>query len=210
MQSDTTTNPEQNNDTPDELTPNGFLRLNKSEVEEAIARSLPVSESEMFVPARYSPEASSVLKQVKQWKNDYVSKSQERKQILNWVIPLILIGPGLIAVIATGGVTPVAAITFTVTAMVAIGFLWFFGRVWRWEAKQFEKNVTYADKAVESIRNERARAWAATRYELDNQGIEWAEFSNFYINHRAYRWKEVQEGEFIITDVETGNEAPRI
>lgn len=202
--------PEPNNNVHDELTPNDFLRLSKNEVDETIAHSLPMLEGEMFIPALYAPEASSVLVKAKQWKNDNISKSLERKQVLNWIVPLTLVGPGMIAVIATGGVTPIAAITFTLTSMITIAFLWFFGRVWRWEAKQFDKNITYADKAVERIRNERARSWAAKRYELDCEEVEWTEFSNFYINYRAYRWREVEEGQFIITDVETENEVPLI
>jgi hypothetical protein len=144
---------------------------------------------------------------MKSWKLAYVAKAAERRSILNFAVPIFLIGPGLVSIIM-GGFTHLTAILFSGGTVLIVGLLWFFGRIWAWESKRYDENTETAAKAVEKTRNRRAQEWAEYRYDMNTDYIEWAEFSDFYVEGTAYRWKEKEEGRFVIIEVETGQEPP--
>lgn len=192
------------------LTPNEFLRLNKSEIEDIFEESLPPSKGKAyFEPGLYDKITNPTLTTVKKWKAASTAKAEERKAILNWIIPFLFIGPGLISIIVAGGWSKPTSFIMTGGAVLIISYLWFFGRIWAWEAKRYANNVTYAESALTKTLNGRAREWAEERYDLNTDYIEWSASSNFYIEGMGYRWKELPEnGHFRIFEVETGIEAP--
>ena len=193
------------------LTPNEFLRLGREDIEHLIDESFPSSAGKpSFEPELYSASSSTLLQQMKEWKREYTAKSDERKTITNWVVLSLAVAAIVLTVILTGGVTQIAALVFTLTVMAVISFYWFFGRVWRWEAKRYAENVQFAENAVEKVRNRRAKEWVTARYELPAYNVEWAEFSDFYIDGRAYRWAELEDGHFVVQLAATGEEPPQL
>lgn len=195
----------------DQLTPNEFLRLNKSEIEDLFEKVVPQSKGKPdFAPNDYIEPAKPVLAKIKKWKLAYVAKATERKSILNWVVPLLLVGPGLISIIA-GGFTHLTAILFSGGTVLIVGVLWFYGRIWAWESKHYEENTENAERSMNRVIQKRAKEWAEARYDMNTEYIEWSEFSNFYIEGKAYRWKEQeQDGHYLIVEVDTDEEVPRL
>lgn len=193
-----------------QLTPDEFLRLNKDQVEGIFEETLPQSKGKpFFVPSLYNPVTDPMLVQIKKWKADSTAKASERKAILNWIIPMLFVGPGLISMILSGGWAKSTSIVITVGAILIISYLWFFGRIWAWERKKYESNVANAESAFTRITHKRAREWAAARYDMNADQVEWNEFSNFYIEGKGYRWKEIgEEGKFILVESETDEEVP--
>lgn len=194
----------------DQLTPNEFLRLSKDQVEDMFEETLPQSKGKpSFEPSLYSPVTNPMLLQVKKWKAESTAKATERRAILNWVIPMLFVGPGLISIILSGGWAKSTSIVITTGAVLIISYLWFFGRIWAWEAKRYETNVANAEGAITRITNKRAREWAEVRYDMNTDQVEWNEFSNFYIEGKGYRWKEQEEtGQFILVEADTDQEVP--
>lgn len=195
--------------TVESLSPNDFLRLEKADIDNMFQETMPPSEGEScFEPAKYSSLTNPLLLKMRGWKGDYMKKAVERRSILNYIVPALLLGPGTISLIIAAH-PMITAMIFTVGTMVILGFLWFYGRVWAWESKHYATNLTDAEKACERTKHQRAREWADARYDLPStQNIEWAEFSEFHINHRSYKWEEVEEGKFIIFDQQADKEAP--
>jgi hypothetical protein len=193
-----------------QLTPNEFLRLNKDQVEGIFEETLPQSKGKpFFVPSLYNAVTDPMLTQIKKWKAESTAKAAERKAILNWVIPMLFIGPGLISIILAGGWAKHTSIVITTGAVLIISYLWFFGRIWAWERKKYEANVAHAESAFTRITDKRAREWAESRYDMNTDHVEWNEFSNFYIEGKGYRWKETgEEGQFILVESETDEEVP--
>lgn len=190
------------------LTAHDFLRLDREAIEDIFATEMPTSVGQpYFRPSQYTHIKNETLDQMKKWKIESTGKAAERKSILNWVTPIVLLGPGTVSLIAQG-LTVLTSTLYTVFAMLVISYFWFFGRVWRWEAKTFAANVEAAEKAIEKIRQKRAQEWAEARYDIDTRNVEFTEFSNFYIDGRAYRWKEVEDESFIIVNVTTEEEVP--
>lgn len=193
-----------------QLTPNEFLKLSKDQVEGIFEETLPKSKGEpSFVPSLYNPVTNPTLTQFKKWKAESTAKATERKAILNWIIPMLFVGPGLISMILSGGWAKSTSIIISTGAVLIISYLWFFGRIWAWEAKKYETNVANAEGAIARITNKRAREWAEARYDMNTDQVEWNEFSNFYIEGKGYRWKEQEEtGQFVLVEAETDQEVP--
>lgn len=193
-----------------QLTPNEFLRLNKDQVEGIFEETLPPSKGKpFFVPSLYNPVTDPMLTQIKKWKAESAAKAAERKAILNWVIPMLFIGPGLISIILAGGWAKHTSIVITTGAVLIISYLWFFGRIWAWERKKYESNVAHAESSFTRITDKRAREWAEARYDMNTDQVEWNEFNNFYIEGKGYRWKELgEEGQFLLIETETEKEVP--
>lgn len=195
----------------EQLTPNEFLRLTKGDIDDIFENIVPESKGQpTFEPNRYVEPGKTFLTHAKKMKADNAAKAAERRSILNWAVPILLIGPGLISIIAAGW-SQLTAILFSGGAVVIIGFLWFFGRIWAWETKNFEKNVDHAERTLNRIVQERAKQWAETRYDINPELVEWTEFSNFYISGKGYCWREQdQEGHFLLYEADTENEVPTL
>lgn len=192
------------------LTPNEFIRLDKGEIEDLFEQALPQSKGKSyFDPSLYNPVTNTTLVEMKKWKAESTAKAAERKAILNWIIPLVLIGPGLVSMILAGGWSKPTSIILTGCAVAVITYLWFFGRIWAWERKRFERNVGYAESAFKKVQKTRAMEWAEERYDINTDYVEWSESSNFYITGKAYQWKELPvDGHYVIVEVETVEEPP--
>jgi hypothetical protein len=192
------------------LTPNEFLKLKKGDIEGIFEESLPQSKGKpYFEPGLYNKLYDPTFQEMKRWKVEYTAKAAERKSILNWILPLVVLGPGLLTIIMAGGWAKSTSIVLTISAVAVVTYLWFFGRIWAYESKNFERNVEDAERAVDNTQDRRARDWAESRYDIRTEQIEWSEFSNFYIEGIGYRWKELPEdGKYIIAEVETEKEPP--
>lgn len=191
------------------LTPEEFLRLKKSDIEALFEETLPASTGkDYFEPDLYDKRTDPLLTKMKKWKADSTAKGAERKSILNFVIPAMFIAPGLISIIIAGGWAKHTSIVITVSAIITITYLWFFGRVWAWEAKNYQNNVEHAESALNRTTHNRAKAWATERYDINTDNIEWSQYSNFYIDGIGYLWKEYEDGKYRIYEVESGKEAP--
>lgn len=192
------------------LTPNEFLKLKKSDIEDIFDKNLPQSKGKpYFEPHLYNKITDPTLAEMKKWKLAYVAKAAERKSILNWVLPMIVAGPGLISIIMASGWAKSTSIIFTGCAVAVVAYLWFFGKIWAYESKNYEKNTEEAERALEDALHRRAREWAEERYDMDPAQVKWIHVSNFYIEGKAYRWKELPEGDkYILVEGETGTEVP--
>lgn len=192
------------------LTPNEFLKLKKNDIEDLFEETLPQSKGKpYFEPHLYDKLTDPTLAEMKQWKLAYVAKAAERKSILNWVLPIIVVGPGLISIILAGGWSKPTSMILTGCAISVVAYLWFFGRIWAYESKNFEKNTVEAERALEGTLHRRAREWAEERYDMNTDQIQWLHVSNFYIDGKAYCWKELPEGDkYFLADGETGLEVP--
>lgn len=193
------------------LTPDEFVKLKKDEVEGIFEKSLPaVNDEPYFVPGDYDPATNALLAQMKAWKMKNIERAAERKSILVFAVPSLLVGPGVISAIF--GNIILSAVFFTIGTMTVTTFMWIFGKLWSWETKQYEKNTETAEGAIARIRDKRAREWAEARYDMNTISVEWAEFRNLYIDGGTYRWKELpgEERHFILFDVDAEQEVPLI
>lgn len=192
------------------LTPNEFLRLKKSDIEEIFEETLPQSKGKSyFEPLLYDKITNPTLAEMKRWKAEYTAKAAERKSILNWILPMIVVGPGLISIILAGGWSKPTSMILTGCAVSVVAYLWFFGRIWAYESKNYEKNVEAAERALEETLHRRAREFAEERYDMNTDQVQWANVSNFYIEGKAYRWKELPEGDkYILIESDTDTEVP--